>query len=96
MLSYFGIRQLGDALKKYLNSPNLLLVIRRKRMERKKLINMVGALLVIILGPLIIILTMDFSKPMTTVSFVVNIIIRFLIIYFAVAIPAHFLTKKYK
>ena len=57
---------------------------------------MVGALLVIILGPLIIILTMDFSKPMTTVSFVVNIIIRFLIIYFAVAIPAHFLTKKYK
>lgn len=83
-------------MKKYLNGSNLLFVIRKRKMERKKLINMIGAFLIILLGPLVIILTIDFSKPMSTVSFALNIIIRFLIVYFAVAIPVHFLTKKYK
>ncbi len=63
-------------------------------MERKKLVNMIGALLIILLGPLVIILTMDFSKPMSTVSFILNVIIRFLIVYLAIAIPVHFLTKE--
>jgi len=83
-------------LEKYLNDSNSLLVIRKRKMERKKLINTIGAFLIILLGPLVIILTMDLSKPMSTVSFALNIIIRFLIVYFAVAIPVHFLTKKYK
>jgi len=67
---------------------------RREKMERKKLVNMIGALLIILLGPLVIILTMDFSKPMSTVSFILNVIIRFLIVYLAIAIPVHFLTKE--
>lgn len=65
-------------------------------MQKKKLVNTIGALLIIILGPLFIILTMDFSKQMSTIDFVLNIFIRFIIVYFVIAIPVHFITKNMK
>lgn len=58
------------------------------------MLNMIGALAIFILTPVVVVLTVDFSKPIAPVRFVLTCVGIFLVVYFAIAIPVHLLTKK--
>lgn len=63
-------------------------------MEKKRLINMIGALAILLIYPIVLLLTVDFSQPMASTRFILTCFGIFLAVYFAIALPAHFLTKK--